>query len=630
MKIRIEDIAQPSCRMPVINTPTIYMPDRGLLAAVNYSDAKKDTNLFLIDVKKMESRKYPVPDEQYGPYGFTRGSDGKLYAGFFGGGIYSFDFETGKFTMRTKPFGDDKLIWGGGASLKGKIYMGVYPTGEFCEYDIHSGDCNVFSPMPKENLGFYAQDYFELPDGKMLVFISGAKPAILIFNPAKKQIEKICDVAMEDKNCGRFFSLLDNERVIYSAKNSIKVFNFTKAALDGEFITDIPETFSYIRRFNDSFFAVGLYLGKIYKFDKNGFSVVKENLKNGNIANGGIHHFRNNKFVCLGDNGLFTKFDTETGKEECLQIQNESSTEMKLQMFRKNPRSNTVVGSHFINSQIFSLDLNTGKSKPSLSKIVTSPGQINCATFLDNACYMGIYGRAIIYKYNPGDDFVFDVNPRPVAVTGNEQNRPVNIINDGKLVYMASKANYNALGGAITVFDPATERFDVHRDFVKTHNPTSMFYHGKGFLVGATQTFGDMKTHIPFDKNAVVFVWDMKQRKTIHTSFPWEAEALSGCALSNEGVLIGFGENKYFLFNANDFSYKVNNFEMQHPSGGIFLSSELFLGSSQNILFTLDIKKNILTELRKTKGTRLFEKISADEILIDYEEHSIKKLIIES
>jgi len=168
MNIRIDDVAQPACRMPVINNATIYMPDHGCLAAVNFSDARIDTRLFLIDVHSLTSESFRVPDDQHGAYGFVRGSDGNLYMGFFGGRIYMFAMTTRTFTRVADPF-PDQFTWGGGASRNGKVYMGVYPTGKFCEYDVRTRACEVFAPMPEEKLGFYAGKFVELYDGRILV-----------------------------------------------------------------------------------------------------------------------------------------------------------------------------------------------------------------------------------------------------------------------------------------------------------------------------------------------------------------------------------------------------------------------------------------------------------------------------
>jgi hypothetical protein len=38
-EVTIEEVSRPVMRLPLINTPTLYLEDRRLLACVNYSDA---------------------------------------------------------------------------------------------------------------------------------------------------------------------------------------------------------------------------------------------------------------------------------------------------------------------------------------------------------------------------------------------------------------------------------------------------------------------------------------------------------------------------------------------------------------------------------------------------------------
>ena len=633
MKIRIEDVARPSCRMPIINNPTIFMSDLGLLAAVNYSDAKKDTNLYLVDVRAMQCRKYSVPDAQYGAYGFVRGSDGNLYLGFFGGKIYMFDMAARSFSMVAHPF-PDRLVWGGGASQMGKIYMGVYSTGEFCEYDILTRKYDVFAPMPKDSLSHYASEFAELPGGRILVYIQGAKPTFVLYDPASKRIEKKYALDLHAK-ASRSLAALDSERVIFSSGDAVKVFNIVAGSFESDLLSKIPESFHYLNRCGEAFTAVSLSSGGMYRFDRNGYALLKDKLADNNVPSGGVHAVDSRTYACVGDNGLFTRFDSETGREEHLQLPNETSCGMNLQMLKKDPHSHFVVGSHFINSQVFCLNLETKVSVSSLSKVVAHPGQINCATFLDGLCYLGSYGHANILVYDPRRPFECNRNPRLVGASGHEQNRPVAIANDGRLVYMATKANYQTLGGAITVLDPAAGAIEVYRDFVESQNPTAMFYHASGVLAGATQTFGDMRTHAPKAKNAVIYVWDTRRRKTAHMAAPWEADTLPAQALSPSGTLIGFAADRYYLFSLADFSCKTVATGLKSVSGGLFLDDKLFLGCCRaaagggQAFFVLDIESNSAREICPADETRIFEMISPREILVNHGEYMVKKLVLE-
>ena len=313
---------------------------------------------------------------------------------------------------------------------------------------------------------------------------------------------------------------------------------------------------------------------------------------------------------------------TRTAVKQHLQIPNETALG-RVCMLEKQPGSPVVVGAHHGYSDMFRLDSETDQSTPSLDKIVAPPGQLNCATFLDGIWYLGVYGGSILAAYRPDRPFVCNENPRTITTVGHEQNRPVGIVNDGRYVYMASKATYQRLGGAITVLDPGTEKIQVYRDFVPSQNPQCLFYHPSGLLLGTTQTFGDMRSCTARDKNAVLFAWDTRLRKTVHTSYPWESDSLGAYDLSPDGILIGFNDDHYFLFNALDFSCVLVKSDIpQPPAGEIFLDARRFLGSYQKPgtgefrFFILDIASNRVEDLGPTQNTQFFAKLSDHEVLI--------------
>jgi len=54
---------------------------------------------------------------------------------------------------------------------------------------------------------------------------------------------------------------------------------------------------------------------------------------------------------------LFARFSLADGSLETVQLGNLTSTGMNINSLRKDPGSNLAVGSHFITSQIFQVDL---------------------------------------------------------------------------------------------------------------------------------------------------------------------------------------------------------------------------------------------------------------------------------
>ncbi|MFA6715331.1 MAG: hypothetical protein WCS27_08130, partial [Victivallaceae bacterium] len=235
----------------------------------------------------------------------------------------------------------------------------------------------------------------------------------------------------------------------------------------------------------------------------------------------------------------------------------------------------------------------------------------------------GIYGGAFIAEYDPEHDFIYGKNPKVVAQVGHEQNRPVSMAEHNGLIYMITKAEYCSLGGAVSVFNPKTNKISVYRNFVKNQNPNSMFKVGN-YLVGTTEIYADMGTHSGTAKEAVVYVWDMDAGKTIHTSTPKPGNAmLAGTAISPEGKLLGICGKEIFIFDVIEKSYKYHDIKLL-PSKGVFINRTTFIGVTNEKIFLFNVDSGKVQYLADFKNIGIFEKISANEFLFDSEDKIFK------
>lgn len=634
MRLSLEPIARPELRLPILNNPTIFLEDHRCLAAMNISDDGRDTRLFLANVDTLESEWLRVPDAQWGPYGFVRGADGRIYAGFFQGRIYSFDPSVKSFECVADPFSGQtpkRLTWGGLASREGRVYMGVYPTGEFTEYDISSGNSRTIAPLEGTPFGVYANQFAELPDGRILVMLYGARGEILIYHPATRKIEarrEIADRTRQGKS--RSLCLLDDQRVIYAAGEAVKAFNFRTMHWEEDFLAHGPDKFLWIRSIGGRFYAAGAEVGGVWQISRSGCRLIETGLRDGNRATAGIHLIAPDLFVCLGDNGMLARFSPEKGPLDAAQLDNRSTTGMNINSLRKDPAGSVAVGSHFISSQIFRVDLATGISSSSRHKVVATPGQITCSVFHGGAVYLGVYGRALLMVYRPEEPFVFGQNPRQLLAVGHGQNRPMGMFHHRGLLYMATRANYGELGGAIAVIDPADARCEVYRDFVPTQNPVSFFKHGD-LLVGTTEVYGDQGSCPAEAENAVIFVWSTAERRTVRAHVPWPAESLRALALSPAGKMIGFGAGRYFIFDAESGECAVHAWDGPEPSSGIFLDGDRALlsipeGKGKAALQILEFPSSALHGLGESAALRFFEVLEPGVVLAAAEGSEIVKV----
>ena len=637
MRLSIHPVARPEFRLPFVNSRNVFLESHRCLAAMNISDEGRDTRLFLVNVDTLESEWIRVPDAQWGPYGLVEGSDGKLYAGFFYGRIYSFDLATRKFDCKADPFAGQtpgRLTWAGAASRAGRIYMGVYPTGEFTEYDIASGHFHTVAPLEGTPFGVYANQFLELPDGRMMVMLYGARGEVLIYNPATRRIEARREIPCREwQSKSRSLCHLDDGRVIYAADKTLKTFNYQSMEWEDDFLTGLPDKFLWIESVAGRFYTAGLESDGVYEISRSGCRLIETGLSHGNRVHRGIHAIGDDRFACLGDNGQFVRFSLTTGPLDVVQIDNKSSTGMNINTLKKDPRSNRLIGSHFITSQIFQADLETGVSQSSLHKVVAVPGQITCSVFLEEVVYLGVYGRALIMAWRPELPFVFGENPRLVCQIGHGQNRPMALSQRGGLLYTATRANYGELGGAIAVINPSTGDCEVHRNFVPTQNPFCVFMHGD-FLVGTTEIYGDQGSCPPEASDAVIFLWDTVQRCTTHTITPWKSKSLRALGISPSGTMIGFKSGRYFLYDVESMSCTVHPWNHADPGSGIFLDARRFLtvlpsGPHKARIFLLDVQTHTVSDLGETQTMRVFELLENGDVLASVEGSLIARISLQ-
>jgi hypothetical protein len=76
--------------------------------------------------------------------------------------------------------------------------------------------------------------------------------------------------------------------------------------------------------------------------------------------------------------------------------------------------------------------------------------------------------------WNPGE--TPSSNPRAIAYLQQDQNRPIAGIHKGPMdrLYIGTQPGYGLLGGAISVFDPASERIEIHRNMIPDEEITAL------------------------------------------------------------------------------------------------------------------------------------------------------------
>ncbi|WP_053202095.1 hypothetical protein [Jiangella muralis] len=162
-------------------------------------------------------------------------------------------------------------------------------------------------------------------------------------------------------------------------------------------------------------------------------------------------------------------------------------------------------------------------------------GQAEGMVTHDGALYVGTYPWGEIFRYDPAQPAEPGVNPASVLRLYEEhgQSRPFALASAGDHLAIGTVAKNGAPGGGLTLLNTRTGE-SWFTDVVPGHSVVGLTYRD-GVLYGATSVYGGVGGPRPTEKDAVIFAYDVEQRRKL-----WEVVPMPG-----EGAIgeIAFDEN---------------------------------------------------------------------------------------
>ncbi|WGG45331.1 hypothetical protein [Rossellomorea sp. DA94] len=140
-----------------------------------------------------------------------------------------------------------------------------------------------------------------------------------------------------------------------------------------------------------------------------------------------------------------------------------------------------------------------------------NPHQIEGIGFMNGDVYMGIYGGAQIYKYDPELPFKYEDgdsgdNPEMVYDIGDDQSRPFTFASGDDKLFTGTISDYGKLGGALTIFDEKTGEWNTIRNIIENQSIIGLAYKD-GILYGGSTTAGGLGID-PVEKEAKMFEYE--------------------------------------------------------------------------------------------------------------------------
>ncbi len=186
--------------------------------------------------------------------------------------------------------------------------------------------------------------------------------------------------------------------------------------------------------------------------------------------------------------------------------------------------------------------------------VVGQGGEFYSFHTCDGKLYMASYSDAYLTVYDPTKPWSTgtspESNPRTIGSFGHEQNRPLAITSaaDGK-IYVGTVPSYGKMGGALCVYDPATDRKVVYRNIVSNQSIVSLTTGADGFTVyGGTSISGGEGTQ-PVERYPHFFAWDVRQEKlTVDIVWTGGTTDIKSLVTAPDGRVYGCAGSTLFIF----------------------------------------------------------------------------------
>lgn len=468
-----------------------------------------------------------VPGES-SPWAMTTDPQGRVYLGTFPNGkVFRYDPDSRAF-HDYGPMVPGQSYVRSMAYHEGFLYAGTGSVGDVIRLDVATGAKTKISDQVPELLGVSAQDVpfaydMAVVDGWLFVKFAGTQYTLLFYDLAEgRWSEKsVGKTAPTDAGVFSFNQLESRDGKVYVTNNRM-LHEIDTATLDSR-STGIP---------------YGTSLRGAAWVDLNDPDLTGTSL------------------VTMQSNGTITAFDVSSGRQKSFPSVVQGSPNPLHQLERA--PDGTLYMSGYPGGTGSRFDPRTGRT-------TTFPmGQAEGMVGLGDTMYAGIYPGGIISAIRPRADGTPTV--QTLFRVGEEQDRPyVMTAHEGRLL-IGTIPDYGRLGGAMTIYDPATDTRRTHRDIVHNQSVVGLAQRGR-YIYGSTTIHGGLGT-APTEKEAKIFVWDDQEQRKV-TEFTLDLPGLdtppmiSGLTFGRDGLLWGAADG--FVFALNPHNHKVVKYRNIYP-----------------------------------------------------------------
>ncbi|WP_408007806.1 FIMAH domain-containing protein [Pseudalkalibacillus sp. A8] len=444
-------------------------------------------------------------------------ADGNIYfSGTYNGILYRYSPEQKVIeSMGTNP--SDNWVWELESSSDGKIYGATYPNSKVFEYDTESGQFRDIGQIKEGEK--YARG-LGVTDDAVYVGIGTTAYLYRIDRETGEKTEIDLPITGEQTTIsniwefnGQLFVVYGTSMIIMDLETSeiLKQIDWQdEHTFDGMISPPSPydENIVYYRDKRTS----ELWTYNMETFETN---PVEPRVKLPGSSAKGYEWITNEDgtqvLAILHNQIEYTRYNPTTNELEVLYPEVDLQG-LAIQSLEIGEDQNIYMGGYQGSFGIY----DTSEEKYTLHE--RDPHQIEGIGFLNDDVFLGTYGGARIYKYDPEQPYQFnegsDDNPKMVYDIPDAQSRPFTFTSGDDKLFTGTISDYGTLGGALSIYDKATDEWGTIRNIVENQSIIGLaFKNGKVF--GGSTIAGGLGID-PVANEAKMFEYDVvtKQSET--------------------------------------------------------------------------------------------------------------------
>jgi hypothetical protein len=566
-----ECLASPEVRVLLGYTRRpLNLPD-GRMAVFSFSYSAPANWIFIVDGKDLSYERHSVPNNDIASHTAALGQDCGIYLmPYAHSRAYRFDVGKKIFEQYSSPLPEGEYTWDALGGSNGRIYFGTWPNAMFGEYEPKTGQWRTWKNVVSNTA--YVTEFVEDKLGRILFRAWGPDSVWMRFDPASAAFD----------------------RTEAPATTSYKT---TEVQTGTEIDEDLTDGIVVGGRE----FAISNPSGRIWEIkdkkrvlagETKSYAQPKWWLKQTDTGFFGVSYY-----------GSTFRYDIATGETQRGQLDNLAKSGNAI-MFVEKVTPECVIGANYSQQNLFRVNPRNGEVVSSDTMIARTTGEPMCAVGLNGKAYIGIYVHALLSVYDPAQPFGFMTNPRELRELNTEfkQTRPRAAVTDDKRVYFSVDGDYNELGGALAIIDPAANTVDVIPDPIRDQNLPSLVYDPKTKLLwGGTDRWGQMHSHAPTQPSAVLYAFNPETKAVVKTLTPWPGvDVVTVWAASPKGVVVASSGSEIALVDA-----KTHEILFQGTCA-IGIPAQMRVGADgalyglwSGMFYRWDISTNTLTALAK-------------------------------